>query len=106
MNQLSNYERKLLVVVQDAKEISGAGIYEAMLGRRWACSSGSMYPALKRLEDNGRLISRWGDATAARGWRRPRLYKVTSPYTGVVPRTTLWDDFCMWIYSTITGEPA
>jgi hypothetical protein len=35
-----------------------------------------MYVSLYRLEASGRLTSRWGEATAERGWRRPRIYKI------------------------------
>jgi PadR family transcriptional regulator PadR len=41
-------------------------------------SFGSLYPALKRLEDKGLLESRWGDETPDdRGGARRRYYKVT-----------------------------
>lgn len=39
-------------------------------------SAGAVYTALERLERKGLVTSRWGEATAARGGRRKRLYKI------------------------------
>jgi PadR family transcriptional regulator, regulatory protein PadR len=42
-------------------------------------SPGAVYTALERLERKGLVSSWWGEATAARGGRRKRLYKIESP---------------------------
>jgi DNA-binding PadR family transcriptional regulator len=35
-----------------------------------------LYPTLDRLEREGRVTSRWGEATPERGGHRPRLYSL------------------------------
>lgn len=72
-----------IIVVLNAGELSG---YE--VGKRANLGPGSLYPALQRMESDGRLTSRWGVATAERGWRRPRLYRLNgrSVEGGEAPR--------------------
>ena len=41
-------------------------------------SRGALHTALTRLEDKGYLISEYGGATAERGGRRKRYYKLTN----------------------------
>lgn len=66
-------EREAMVVrlLHDCGELSG---YE--IGRRCGMGAGALYPALMRLERASTITSRWGVATAERGWRRPRLYRL------------------------------
>jgi PadR family transcriptional regulator len=48
--------------------------------------SGTVYPALARLERDGLVRSEWEDATAAREEKRPprRYYRVTAPGSRVL----------------------
>jgi len=64
-------------------EASGFQIHQRLVGQSkwawlWAVGLGGMYNALNRLEFSGKLTSSRGEATAARGWRRPRIYKVNA----------------------------
>jgi PadR family transcriptional regulator PadR len=59
---------------QDAYGLAIRDRIEARSGK--APSIGSLYTALERLERRGYLSSEWGEATAVRGGRRKRLYKV------------------------------
>lgn len=50
-----------------------------MLRERLGIWPGTLYPALARLEESGRLVSRWGVATPERGGKRPRIYSLSAP---------------------------
>lgn len=43
-----------------------------------AVTSGAVHAALQRLERKGYVLSVWGEATAERGGRRKRLFKVSA----------------------------
>ena len=47
------------------------------LGKFAEVSASSLYPALHRMEIDGRITSRWGAATDERGDNRPRLYRLS-----------------------------
>jgi DNA-binding PadR family transcriptional regulator len=64
-------EQRIIAALRRDGEMSG---YE--IGQRAELGPGSLYPALQRMKADGRLESRWGIATAERGWRRPRLYRL------------------------------
>lgn len=64
-------EQRILDLLQASGEMSG---YE--LGKAAEIGSGSLYPSLMEMERDGRIVSRWGIATAERGWHRPRLYRI------------------------------
>lgn len=64
-------EKLILDLLSPDKEMSG---FE--LGQAAGIYPGALYPDLMRLEDAGAITSRWGQPTAERGWRRPRLYRL------------------------------
>lgn len=69
-------EAAILTALDGDIEASGAEIsrrIDAALDR--SVSIGSLYVVLSHMERSGALTSRWGVATAERGWRRPRLYR-------------------------------
>jgi PadR family transcriptional regulator, regulatory protein PadR len=49
-------------------------------------SLGAVYSSLERLEDKGFISSWWGEATAERGGRRKRLYRIEAA-GGIAVRT-------------------
>lgn len=64
---------KVFLAEQD-QEIFGASITETT-----ALKSGTLYPILARLENNGLLSSRWEESDASElGRPRRRLYKITA----------------------------
>lgn len=75
-------ERRALVLDEiRAQQPNGTGYtlsvgLEQRLGKRWPIAS--IYSHLIPLEDQGVIASRWGEATAERGWRRPRHYWVVA----------------------------
>lgn len=64
-------EQRILTALDGGAERSS---YE--LGKITGLGSGALYPTLYRMEHAGTLASRWGIATAERGWHRPRLYRI------------------------------
>jgi DNA-binding PadR family transcriptional regulator len=64
-------EERIISALRESGELSS---YE--LSQRADIFAGALYPTLMRMERDGRLASRWGIATAERGWRRPRLYRL------------------------------
>ena len=92
---MKQIDQDILDIITKSPGISGYWIGEALRERhpapRWATrifahgsiwleffypSSGTLYAALIRLEERHLIVSQWGDATAERGWKRPRLYFV------------------------------
>jgi PadR family transcriptional regulator PadR len=79
---LTKCEDKVLNAIADmGGEASSFQIHQRLVGEsKWAwiraISLGGMYTALDRLERRGVINSRWGEATAARGWRRSRIYSI------------------------------
>ncbi len=75
-------DEKVLKAIADlGGEASGFQIHRELVGQSkwawlWAISLGGMYYTLDRLERGGIITSRWGEATAERGWRRPRIYTI------------------------------
>lgn len=64
-------EQRIVDLIQQRGEMSSYDI-----GKQAKLSPASLYPSLQRFEHDGRLTSRWGVATADRGWLRPRLYSL------------------------------
>ena len=59
-------------------------------------TTGAVHAALQRLEDKGMVSSRMGEATAERGGRRKRIFKVTVAGSRMLHevrevRNNLWD---------------
>ena len=68
----------MLTVAVLHKNAYGIAIQEDIEQRlKRSVSVGAMRTALKRLEDKGYLESEFGEATAMRGGKRKRYYKVT-----------------------------
>lgn len=79
--RLSTIEELLVTVLSNhVQELYGLEISDAInkVAGDNAVSFGSLYPALRRLEEKGFVVSRWGDETEERGGARRRYYKVTN----------------------------
>jgi PadR family transcriptional regulator PadR len=69
----------LLAVLHLDRQASGSAIRTEIASRSGrAVPRGSVYVTLDRLEDKGLLSSRLADATAARGGRPRRFFRVTA----------------------------
>ena len=64
-------EQRIIDLLRSDHELSSYQI-----GKQANLGPGSLYLTLQRLEQDGRLVSRWGVATEERGWHRPRLYRL------------------------------
>lgn len=79
---MTKRDKKVLRAIADlGGEASGFQIHQHLVAQSkwawlWAIGYGGMYNALDRLEHGGLITSRWGEATAERGWRRPRIYSI------------------------------
>ena len=67
-----------------------------ILGKNWTL--GAIHTPLRRLEELGFLESTLGEATAQRGGRAKRIYRITNPGLEVLTEykkitETLWADF-------------
>lgn len=97
-SDLGEFEELVLLTVAalspNAYTISIAEELERETGN--IVTSGAVHAAMQRLEQKGYLQSEWGEATAERGGRRKRLYKVTALGGRVLDearaiRNRLWD---------------
>jgi PadR family transcriptional regulator PadR len=72
--RVSHQMKRVLQVLLDAptEETYGYQLAEAS-----GLASGSIYPILRRLEDEGWITSRWEEIEAARERRRRRYYRLT-----------------------------
>jgi|SRR6185436_6498515 len=61
------------------REAYGLEIQAELKRRCKPMSLGLMYIALTELEDDGRIASRWGEATPERGERRKKYFAVRTP---------------------------
>lgn len=79
-DRLGNLEEMVLLMVILVKEQAyGVLIREAYMEQyKQAISLSAIHTVLRRLEDKGYLVSELGGASAERGGRRKRLYKVTA----------------------------
>ena len=70
----------MTVLTTQVRELYGLEISEAIekVSGDYAVSFGALYPALRRLEEKGFVVSRWGDETEERGGARRRYYQVTA----------------------------
>lgn len=64
-------EQLILDALASGRERAGLELQQAT-----GLHTGTFYVAVDRLERSGQVTSRWGRATAGRGGRRPRLYRV------------------------------
>ena len=78
--RLGDFEEVILLLAgilgEDAYSFRLAAEFESQTGRN--ISIGSVHSALERLEEKGFLRSSMGNATAERGGRRKRIFKITA----------------------------
>jgi PadR family transcriptional regulator PadR len=80
---MTKAEAKVMEAIESlGGEVSGFQIHQRLVRQSkwawlWGISLGGMYNVLERLERRGVLWSRWGEATAERGWHRPRIYRIS-----------------------------
>jgi len=79
-DRLGNLEEMVLLMVILAKEEAyGVMVREAYMQQyKQDISLSAIHTVLRRLEEKGFLISELGGASAERGGRRKRLYRVTA----------------------------
>jgi len=97
-NPLSNFELMvMLALVRLGDEAYGVPIAEEIEAHsRRDVAVGSVYAALERLQSRGFVTSRVGEATAERGGRAKRYFKITGKGLKVVQKThqtlmSLWN---------------
>ena len=72
-------ELVLLTVLVLGTDAYGVEIKRELEDRlRESLSVGSVQSALKRMEEEGFLVSEWGEATQKRGGKRKRIYQATA----------------------------
>lgn len=80
-NYIGEFEELVLLAIlslrNDAYGVKIADAIEKATGR--SVSIGALYTTLSRLEEKGLVRSRLGEATAARGGRAKRFYKIEAP---------------------------
>jgi PadR family transcriptional regulator PadR len=80
-NTIGPFEFDVLAsLIQQPWDAYGLSIRDRLqerMGR--SVSIGAVYTALERLEAKGMVSSAWGEATADRGGRRKRLYRIEAP---------------------------
>lgn len=79
-DRLGNLEEMVLLMVVLVKEQAyGVLVREAYIEQyKQEISLSAIHTVLRRLEDKGFLVSELGGASAKRGGRRKRLYRVTA----------------------------
>jgi PadR family transcriptional regulator PadR len=94
-----NEERILLSILQlkeDAYLVAIQGYLSKVTGKNIALTS--IHLPLSRLETYGLVESSWGEATAVRGGRRKKIYRITRYGFEVLEEykrihNTLWQDY-------------
>jgi DNA-binding PadR family transcriptional regulator len=86
---LGNFEHQVLQVLQqEPNDAYGVTIIERIAARTGKePSAGALYTTLDRMEKKGFVESWWGEATAERGGRRKRYYKITAQGVFALNRT-------------------
>lgn len=86
--QLGELEMLVLLAVQRLDDGAyGIRVLEELdQTARRRLTRGTIYATLQRLEDKGLLSSRLGEATAERGGRAKRYYRVTTPGVAALRR--------------------
>ena len=86
MERLGAFEQLLLLaLVRLGDDTYGVPIRQEIEGRTGRLvSPGAIYTALDRLETRGLVRSRLGDASAERGGKRKRLYRLTARGAGAI----------------------
>lgn len=99
--RLGEFEEVILLLVgilgeKDAYAYKIADEFNSQTGR--SVSIGSVHSTLSRLEGKGFLTAEFGEATAKRGGRRKRIYKITAYGRRVLEisrdfKMSLWSQF-------------
>ena len=86
---LGTFEYQILsALLHEPRDAYGATIQERIEERTGRdVSVGALYTSLDRLETKGLVSSWWGEATAERGGRRKRYYKILASGIAAVRRT-------------------
>jgi PadR family transcriptional regulator, regulatory protein PadR len=86
--ELGPFEHQILsILLRHPRDAYGATIHdhlEEATGKD--VSIGALYTTLDRLERKGLVSSRWGEATAERGGRRKRYYRIEASGATAVRR--------------------
>lgn len=91
----------LLLATIETGPVHGYGMIERLRAQTdgaVALEGGTLYPALRRLEDNGMVRGAWTEV----GGRRRRVYALTSAGTGALNRERgAWRDFVRTLGSVL-----
>jgi PadR family transcriptional regulator, regulatory protein PadR len=79
-NMLGNSEYLVLAgVAHHARGVHGTALLDLLEQRtRREWSVGAVYTTLERLKDKGYVDAQWGEATAERGGRRKKSFRITA----------------------------
>ncbi|GAA3871971.1 helix-turn-helix transcriptional regulator [Saccharothrix violaceirubra] len=95
----------LLLAVLDGGPLHGYAIIEALQARSGGAldlPTGTVYPALRRLETAGLVVSDWSTV----GGRRRRTYKLTrTGQKALAAERTAWREFTTAIEGVLGGGP-
>jgi PadR family transcriptional regulator len=96
----------LLLAVLEAGPTHGYAVIEALRARSGGAfdlPTGTVYPALHRLEELGLVASTWSDGPG----RKRRIYKLTtSGRRALAQQRTAWQQFAGAVHSVMDGGPA
>jgi len=96
----------LLLAVLEAGPKHGYAVVEALRahsGGRFDLPTGTIYPALHRLERAGLARSRWSVV----GGRRRRTYELTpAGRRALTAERTQWQEFAQAVSAVLQGQPA
>ncbi|GGS13448.1 MULTISPECIES: PadR family transcriptional regulator [Actinokineospora] len=95
----------LLLAVLDGRQLHGYAIIEALQARSGGAldlPTGTVYPALRRLERGGLLVSEWSTV----GGRKRRTYRLTPAGTrALATERSAWREFTAAIDGILGGGP-
>jgi PadR family transcriptional regulator len=96
----------LLLAVLEAGPAHGYAVIEALRagsGGTFDLPTGTVYPALHRLEDLGLVVSAWSDGPG----RQRRVYKLTAAgRKALAQQRTAWQQFAGAVHSVMNGGQA
>jgi PadR family transcriptional regulator PadR len=96
----------LLLAVLEAGPTHGYAVIDALRGRSdgtFDLPTGTVYPALHRLEDVGLVASTWSDGSG----RRRRVYELTGAgRKALVEQRAAWQQFAGAVHSVMNGGQA
>lgn len=96
----------LLLAVLEAGPTHGYAVIDALRagsGGAFDLPSGTVYPALHRLEDVGLVASTWSEGAG----RKRRVYELTAAgRRALVEQRAAWQQFAGAVHSVMNGGPA